>query len=190
MAIILSSCLFPEKFEARINVNKDGTYSLTYDGILTWVLAKAAEVQQGKLSAKDEKEIKRLEQEFKKDPNYKKVSYLGHGQFQVLYERKGALSSPVYFINKESDFISILPGFKEKKVTGVFIKGMKVNDDVIVQLKQLGMKIDGRLEVTTNAKVLAHNAKDAPKLMGLLGAYVWEIKSVSDPEPFISLQLE
>lgn len=186
LVIFLSSCFFPEKFESRINIKKDGTYSLVYDGILTWVLVKAAEVQ-GKLTAKDEKEIKGLEQKLKEDPNIKKVSYLGHGQFQLLYERKGTISSPVYFINsQDSRIISITP-IKDKQVE---IYGIKLNKNDLEQLKALNMTIDGRIEVTTDAKVISHNAAEEPKLMGFLGAYIWKIKSMDNPSPHMVIQLD
>lgn len=186
LVVILFSCLFPEKFEAKIKVNKDETYSLCYDGILTFVLAKAAEIEQGKLTAKDEKDIKNLEQEFKKDPDVKKVNYISHGQFKVLYERKGTLNSPIYFLNNEIKIFSIIPR-KDKKVE---INGMKLSRKDMEQLQKLKMKVDGRLEVSTNAKVIKHNASSEPQFFGLLGAYKWQIKSVSDPAPEMLIQLQ
>ncbi|HDO25048.1 MAG TPA: hypothetical protein ENG95_00200 [Nitrospirae bacterium] len=186
VTVFVSSCLFPEKFEAKININKNGTYSFVYDGILTYVLAKAAEVEQGKLSKKDEREIrKELEKEFLKDPNFKKVKYIGHGQFKVLYKREGTLNSPMYFLSSDMNIISIIP-LRDGKVE---IKGMKLNRKDIRQLKELKMKIDGKLKVTTNAKVIKHNAKSTPKLFGLLGSYIWQIKSITDPAPYMLIQL-
>ncbi|HDL15008.1 MAG TPA: hypothetical protein ENH28_02450 [Euryarchaeota archaeon] len=185
VTVLVSSCLFPEKFEAKININKNGTYSFVYDGILTYVLAKAAEVEQGELSAKDEREIKELEKKFLKDTNFKKVKYIGHGQFKVLYKREGTLNSPMYFLSSDLKIISIIP-IKDGKVE---IKGMKLNRQDIRQLKALKMKIDGKLKVTTNAKVIKHNAKSTPKLFGLLGSYSWQIKSISDPAPYMLIQL-
>lgn len=182
----VSSCLFPEKFEAIISLNKNGKYSFVYDGVLTYVLAKAAEVEQGKLSPKDEREIKKLEQEFLKDPNFKKVNYIGHGQFKVLYKREGTLNSPMYFLSHETDIVSVTP-IKDKKVE---IKGMKLTKKDIEQLQALNMKVDGRLTVTTNAKLLKHNANSVPWLFGLLGAYKWQIKSLNDPAPYMLLQLQ
>ena len=181
----IPSCILPEKFEAKININKNGTFSFVYDGILTFVLARAAEVQQGKLSAKEEREIKQLEQDFLKDQNFKKVNYIGRGQFKVLYKREGTIESPVHFLNSETKIVSITKAQRQ-----IEIKGMRLNKEAIEQLRALNMKVDGRLEVTTNAKVIKHNASSVPHFFGLLGSYTWQIKSVTDPAPYMSLQME
>lgn len=182
IATLLTSCWLPEKFNAEIDINKDGSYTLIYDGILTFVMAKAAEIEQGKLSAKDEKDLKDLEKEFKEDKNFKKVKYLGHAQFKVLYEQKGTLNSPVYFLGKDMRILSIIPSSNNT----VEIKGMKLDKSDIQQLNELKMKIDGELEVSTDAKILKHNAKSSPKFFG---GYKWKIKSIDDPAPYMTLEL-
>ena len=186
VAFLLSSCLFPEEFKAKVNIDKNGNYTLTYDGILTYVMAKMAEVEQGKLSKKDEQDIKELAKVFREDSNFKKVKYLGHGQFKVLYERKGTLESTVYFLDSDTKILTLKPT-KDKKIE---IKGMKLNKDDLVQLIALKMKVDGEIELTTNATVLEHNAKSEPHLFGLFGAYEWDIKSLNDPVPYMLLELE
>ncbi len=184
----VSSCLSPEEFEAKININKNGTYSFVYDGILTYVVIKAAEVNKEKLTANDERKMKEeIEQELLKDPNFKKVNYVGHGRFKVLYKREGTLNSPIYFLNRDiSKIISIVP-IKEQQVE---IRGMKLDKKNIKELQEFGIKVDGQLEVNTNAKVIKHNAKSVPKLFGMMGSYNWQIKSASDPAPYMLLQLQ
>ena len=185
LTCFISSCFFPEEFAAKITINKDGTYSLVYDGILTFVPAKAAEIQQGKLTSADEREIKKGEQEMLKDPKFKNVKYIGHGQFKVFYKDEGTLNTSIYFINQDQNIVSIVPTNDRK----VQIRGMKLDRNDIEQLQKLEMKIDGQLEVTTDAKVIEHNARSAPSFFGLFGSYKWQIKSVNDPAPYMLIQL-
>ena len=58
LSLILSSCWIPENFEAKVVVNKDGSYTFTYDGTLTFGLALAA-AKEGSLSASDEAELQK-----------------------------------------------------------------------------------------------------------------------------------
>jgi hypothetical protein len=64
--------------------------------------------------------------------------------------------------------------------------GLKQKDKE--ELKQLGVKIDGTLEVRLpgNAKVLSHNATSAPGLFSK--AYQWKIGSVED-QPTLKFEL-
>jgi len=186
ISLSLPSCLFPEEFEAKIDIKKNGQYSLTYDGILTHVLAKMAEVEQGKLTAKDEMEIKKVEKKFLEDSHFKKVQYIGHGQFKVLYKRQGMLISPIHFLDSEIKIVSIIPT-KDNKVE---IKAMKLTKKDLAELTKLKMKMDGVVKVSTDAKVVKCNAKSAPKLFGMFGSYEWQIRSPQDPAPHMILQIQ
>jgi len=67
--------LFPEEFESEVEIRKNGTFSFSYDGILTFVLGKAEEVKKGTLSPKANKEIEKLEKKLREDKGFKKVKY-------------------------------------------------------------------------------------------------------------------
>lgn len=177
--ILLSSCIVPEKFDVKINVNKDGTFSFVYDGILTYILAQAASVD-GSLSAQDERELKAMgDQEFKKDSHFKKVKYIGKGRYEVLYKEEGPLRSQKQFF----DLFTITP-LKGNKVA---IKSIKLSAQDIQQFEQLKMKIDGTIEVKTNGKVLENNGKKS--FFGFGSSYSWRIKSPNDPAPQMLIQL-
>jgi hypothetical protein len=130
--------------------------------------------------------MKKFEQEFLGSPNFKKAKYIGHGQFSVLYERSGTLDSPIYFLNKEIAIISISPIMDQQ----VEIKGIDLNQEHVEEIQALKMKLSGEVKVTTNAKVIEHNAHSAPKLFGIIGSYDWKIKSADDPAPYMLLQLK
>jgi hypothetical protein len=185
LAITSPSCFFPEQFEATIYIGKDRTYSIVYDGILTYVPAKAAEAEGQPLSAKDEQDLKGAERDFAKDPNFKSVRYIGHGQFRVLFKKEGRLDSSVYLFDPDLKIASIIP----TKANQVEVTGMKIGPDDIKQLRELKMGIDGRLYIKTDAKVIRHNASSEPWLFGLIGSYGWKIQSVSDPAPYMLIEL-
>jgi len=183
--IVLSSCWFPEKFDSEITINKDGTYSFVYEGILTFAPARENIAKGKKLSLRDDKEIKEFGKELLKDRNFKKAKYIGQGRFKVLYKSEGIINSPFYFLDHESDFISIIPTSSNK----ISFKGMELTEDIISKLTKLKMKVDGEIKVNTDAKVLKHNAKSKP-LFGKFGSYEWQIKSLNDPAPYMVLQLQ
>jgi hypothetical protein len=189
LGFALSSCLFPEEFEVQIRINKDGTFTFTYEGILTFVLAKAEEVKKGKLSAKIENDLRKLEEEFKRDPRYKKVDYVGHAQYRVVFKDSGTLKNPYYFFEKSEVqtnpiLISIIP----KGGNMVEITGYRLDENIHKQLKALNMRLKGTLKVTTDGNVKQHNAKSTPSFFGFVGSYSWEIKSLEDPAPRMVIQ--
>ena len=56
LCLALSACRIPENFDAKVTINKDGSYTFTYDGTLTFGLALAAS-KEGALSSGDEAEL-------------------------------------------------------------------------------------------------------------------------------------
>ena len=185
LLIVVSSCLFPESFDSEITINMDGTYSFVYDGMLTIAAARETYIKGKRLSSKDEREIKEFEKDLLKHRSFKKVKYIGQGRFKVLCKHEGTLNSPFYFLNRELAFISIIPMSSNK----LEIKGMKLTKDIMAKLTELKMKVDGEIKLTTDAKVIEHNAKSTP-LLGKFGSYKWQIKSLNDPAPYMVLQLQ
>lgn len=186
---LLSSCFIPENFKAYVTLHKDGTYTFTYEGILTYATARAAYVKK-QLSAKDEAEIKKLEKELAKDSSFKKVAYLGAGQFKVAYEKQGKITTPFYFMGKDSGFFSIRRIKGKNKDDLAEIKGFQAGEKERRELKEIDVKINGELKVETNGRVIKHNAKSTPGLFGLLSGYKWDIKSAADPAPYMLVNLE
>ena len=180
--VYLPSCLFPEKFVAKINMKKDGTYSITYDGILVSMSYIARNVGSGPFFEALISKARQIEGQMLSNPNFKKVENVGNGRYKVLYKDEGKLGSSVDFLN---EVVSIKRTGKDR----VEIRAMKIEREDSKKLENLNMKIDGELRITTNARVVKHNAKSEPWLWGLIGAYTWEIKSVNDPAPYMVVQL-
>lgn len=59
------------------------------------------------------------------------------------------------------------------------------------QLAQLGIKLDGTLDITIpkNAEVLSHNATSTPSVFGLVGVYSWKIGSV-EQRPIMKIRMK
>lgn len=92
----LTACWIPEKFNAKITVDKDGSYTFVYDGIITYAMAAAAHAE-GSFSKKDEKEFEEwITDEFQKDPDIKTAKYIGRGRYQILYKKSGTVDKPFY----------------------------------------------------------------------------------------------
>lgn len=186
LPLMLSSCLFPEEFQSKVEINKNGTFTFEYDGVLTFVLGKAEEVKKGKLSPNANKEIEKLESKLRKDEGFKKVEYLGHSKFRVYYEKEGALSAPFYFVGESVRLFSITQ--KEKGL--IELQGTKLSEKDIRQLEPLGLKIDGELTVKTDGEVVEQNANSSPSLFGLMGGYEWKITSIHEPRPRILIDIK
>jgi hypothetical protein len=181
LAVALAGCWIPEKFDTRITINKDGSYTFTYDGTLTYGLALAA-AQQGGLSAKDETELQKEGEKLRRQPGFKKVDYLGKGRYKVLFEKAGNRGERFYFLSEELKFFAVLPQV-DRSVT---VTAVRPGQKEIQELNSIGAKIEGTLSVSvaSGVQVVRHNAESEPVFFGLFGAYKWQIKS-PDANPVI-----
>jgi hypothetical protein len=57
-------------------------------------------------------------------------------------------------------------------------------------LQKVNLRLEGKLAVTTNAKVIRHNADRSPWFPGLSKNYEWQFSLSPFPEPWMLLQLE
>ncbi len=182
--IYLNSCLYPEKFNITINIAKDGKFSFVYDGFFIDDSTREASLK-GE-SPSEKKTVSEIEEYLKKIPYFKEIKYLGEGKFKVSYQQEGDVKAGMVFIDKENPMVAIEPF-----VSDIYLLSAnaisKENED---QAKKLNFAIAGTIVVTTNAKVLGHNARTEPKFFGWVGNYTWEIKSPADPAPKMLLQIK
>jgi hypothetical protein len=175
----LSSCWIPENFDAKVTINKDGSYAFTYDGTLTFALALAA-AKEGALSAHDENEIQKEAIKMRQEPGFKKVDYQGKGRFRVVVERFAKQGEPLYFVSRELQIFAIVP----QPDRTIKVSAVRPKADDLKQLNEIGAKIGGTLSVSVanGVRVLKHNAESEPSFFGLFGSYKWQIKSpAADP---------
>jgi hypothetical protein len=181
--ICLNSCLYPEKFNITINITKDGKYTFVYDGFFIDDSTREANIK-GQSPA-EMKSAKEIEEYLHKITFFKEIKYVGEGKFKVLYQQEGDAKSGLFFIDKDTRWVSIEP-----VVSDIFmLSASNIDENVEKVSKKLNFVIAGTIVVTTNAKVLGHNARTAPKFFGFVGNYTWEIKSAADPAPKMLLQI-
>ena len=185
--ILLPSCFYPEEFHATLNIDKSGSYNFVFDGILVF-LNFDPEKDEPLLTDSNPQEIQKLEEELKKDPNFQEVKYTGKSRFKVLYRREGVIKPNVKtkLLSKLCELITIKPIQPGK----VLIKGANLDEVDIAYLHKVNFRLEGKLSVTTNAKVIRHNADRSPWFPGLSGTYEWQFSLSPFPEPWMLLQLE
>jgi hypothetical protein len=174
LTLALAGCWIPENFDTRITINKDGSYTFTYDGTLTFGMALAA-AQQGGLSASDEAELRKEGEKLRREPGFKKVDYQGKGRYKVLFEKAGNRGERFYFVSEELKFFAVLPQ-ADRTVT---VTAVRPSQEDMQQLNSIGAKIEGTLSVSvaSGVQVVRHKAESEPVFFGLFGAYKWQIKS-------------
>ena len=184
MVLLITGCWIPENFEANVTVNKDGSYTFTYDGTLTFALALTA-AKEGSLTQKDEAEFEKEAEKMRQEPGFKEVNYLGKGRYKVLVEKSGKPGEQYYFLSREMKIFSVVP----QQDASIQITAARFSNKDLNELKSIGAKVNGNLTVSVEkgVKVIKHNAQSEPKLFGLFGGYKWEIKSV-DADPIIIVQ--
>ncbi len=182
----LVGCLVPGEFISNIEIEDGQHYKIDYEGTIIAALAKSQIKKNGQLSEKDNRIFKKYAAKLKKKPGFKKAEYIGDGSYQVSCFSEGVLSDKFDFLTKKTNYISINPlPNNQVEIIGVGIKQKEV-----VKLQELGIKINGTINLKTKGTVLKHNAQSTPKFGGFFGHYTWQIKSVDDPAPYMLIQFE
>ncbi len=140
-------------------------------------------VRAGTLTAKENESLARETATFQRDPDVKKANYLGNGRYELVLESK----------RKKGEALNVLGVLKVG--TGqdgiITIASGELDKNGKKQLSEMGIKLDGTLEVTLpkNAEVLSHNATSTPSFFGLLGSYSWKIGNI-DQRPLMKIRLK
>eukprot|EP01037_Dinobryon_pediforme_P019006 gene19006-19351_t len=182
-AVLLTACLVPEKFTAKANFQPDGSYSFSYVGTVIHAMAAMQLAKVGKLAPKDEAALEREAADMKRNPDVQSVSYKGNGRYELTLQAKRNKGQAL-------DLLSIVSIHTDKDGVTT-ISSAEVNEKGKKDLSQLGIKVDGTLEVTLpkNAEIISHNATSTPMLFGLVGAYSWKIGSV-EQRPMMKFRLK
>lgn len=169
---LLTGCLVPEKFSTSVSVQQDGSYTYRYEGTVVSVLAAAQIKEKGSISAKDEDALKKEAESAVRNPQIKKSIYRGNGRYEMQIEE-------LVKSDQQSQTLKLFSVTKSKE--GVYsISPPEIKAKDVMQLKSLGIKIEGTAEVIlpTNAKVISHNATDTPGFFSK--SYKWKLSGFEE----------
>lgn len=177
--VLLSGCLVPERFTAKVDVQPDASYTFSYSGTAIHALAAAQIKQSGPLSAKDQNGLRAQAEELLKSPGVRKAIYRGDGRYEleIASANKAGQSMKmfdIFFVNTGKDGVMT--------IASIEIKEKNKRD-----LEQLGIALNGTLEVRLpkNVEIISHNATSAPTLG--FGSYSWKIGRI-DQRPIMKVK--
>ena len=180
----LTGCYLPTGFVAEITIQRTGDYTLTYDGVLL-----SSNLVPGLLTDDpDQKKIdERLEAVFAdmdRDSSYQTVDYLGNGAFQVYFEKSDNIfeRTSVTFIRTDNRFLSIA---YVRKTGEIPIRASIVPENQRPRLEAIGYSMAGEFRVTTDARVLDHNATGVVEAENGALTYIWVMRGMVETAPLL-----
>lgn len=184
MGALLASCYLPARFDAEIELDKAGYYSVKFDGYLA-DLTLYQGLKDGKISPAQEKDkIAVIERDFKRDTATKEFQYYKQGHFRLKWEIAGDLLK-----NKTMTFIrrnELILQLKYVENSGyIVLEGKSISKDNRQRLWDMGLNMQGQIRVKTDLPVKSDNAtskkKDPkdPRFTWL----VWDVKDIKSPRP-------
>jgi hypothetical protein len=167
-ALVFVGCWVPEDFVASLDINADKSFTFTYDGLLAFGPALAEIKARGRLSPRDEAELKKLEAELRKERGVQDVSYIGNGRYKLRYVMSG-IAEPGTKV-----FLDLVK-FKADTNGNLLLEGTTVPAEARRDLTAVGAKFGGTIKLKSALPILSENADAKPFFMGLFGSYKWTI---------------
>lgn len=187
LILALGGCYVPSDFKSLIQITSDGRYVFAYTGNLTSVVIVQALAKGTFSEAEIQKKIDGTRDDLARRPGFKSIDYKGQGRFEVDYEETGRLQEArsVNFVSQSSRILTMKYLAAPNTVT---VELVKVQENYVRILVQLGLRPVGELRVRTDAREVEHNAT---RVAGNgVREYVWDIKGFRGPEPKLVLVLE
>lgn len=178
---ILTGCLVPERFAAKLDVQSDAGYTFGYSGTAVHALAAMQIKKFGSLSEKDERGLKAEAEKMSKNADTKKVTYKSNGRYELEIEASRKAGQPLRML----DIFSVSTD-KDGVMT---IASKEINEKSKRELEQLGLTINGKLEVNLpkNVKIITQNATSTPTFG--FGSYSWSIGRI-DQRPMMKIKFK
>jgi len=183
-AVVLASCYLPARFDAEVELDKAGYYSLKFDGYMADVGLYQG-LKDGKISPEEEKKkIAVIERDFARDASTKDFQYYREGHFKVNWERTGDLLKvkTVTFIRRNELILQL----KYVEQSGyIVMEGKSLTRENRQRIYDMGLDMQGQIRVKTDMPIKSHNAttekKDPrdPRFTWL----AWDVASIMSPRP-------
>lgn len=179
----LSSCYVPDQYEAEIRLSKDGSYGITFIGILVYA-PLFGQIVRGEIDPEHAKANERMfEEQLKRDTYFKEVVPLGRGRYRVRYENAGKFGPQnpmVTFVSRREPIFRVLI----TKDGNVEVNGSGRAATYAKNFEAVGIKSQGLFRITTDAEVISQNAgfSRASATPGYT-MYDWRRRDLTDPPP-------
>jgi len=186
--ISLSSCYIPASFDAEIDISRTGFYKVSFEGYMVENNLFTKVVKE-KISPKEEAErVERLKRDLTRDSATKLFEYFKKGHFRIKWEKEGDIlkTKTLTFLRRNENILSI-SYIKTKALVSIY--GTPISKINAQRMVDMGLGLQGSLKVTTDAKVLSHNANKVRDGEGRKKIYTWVIQSPFDPAPSLSFNL-
>lgn len=187
--LLASSCYVPDNFETEIRITKDGSYGLTYIGVLTYA-PLFGQIARGEIDAERAKENERMFlEQLKRDEAFKQVTSLGKGRYQVRYERTGRFAGAhqmITFVSRQEPMFRV----RTTEEGMLAVNGSGQGKMYAKRLEEVGLKTQGLFRVVTDAEVTESNAhfKRQSPAPGFT-VYDWRIRDFNDIPPHLVARL-
>lgn len=197
LPLLLGGCWVPERYMARIKVERDGSYKATIEGTAvhpnTWRALKRldADAKSGKLKPEDLKKaqaealaplLKEIEG-LKGDKRLEHVSSIGDGRVRFGFSGTWKMDRRLMIASERSTPVDYAVG-----QDGTL--RLRVKDAVeTAEARGLGITTEGTVSVALaeGIEVLEHNARKAPSTPH--GSYRWDIGPGSTTPPYLKIRL-
>jgi hypothetical protein len=178
---LLSGCLVPEHFTAKVDIQPDAGYTFRYSGTALHAGAAMQLKDSGSLSANDEKGLLEEVKKMQRDPEVRRVSYKGKARYELEIE---SVKKPGQDL-RMFDIFSV----KTEKDGTMTISSVEIKDKDRHELDAMGLSIDGTLEVKLpkDVEVISSNASSKPTFG--FGSYSWKIGRI-DQRPLMKIKFK
>jgi hypothetical protein len=186
---LAASCFVPDRYETEVRVSRDGSYGITFIGILTYA-PLYGQIVRGEIDEEHANENERMFLEtLKRDDGFKQVTSLGRGRYQVRYERTGRFAGAhqmVTFVSRQE------PMFRVRTTAegNLEINGSGQGRLYAKRLEEIGLKSQGLFRIVTDAEVINSNAHFVRKSPAPgYTVYDWRLRNFTDIPPHLSAKL-
>ncbi|MBL4692418.1 MAG: hypothetical protein JKY92_03715 [Magnetovibrio sp.] len=184
MALMLSSCYIPVKFDSEIEVNRSGYYTMLFDGYLA-DLTLFNKIMSGEITPKEEKEkVAIIKKDMLRDSKTKDFQYFGKGHFKINWQSEGDLleAKMVTFLRTNEVIFQL----KYVENSGYIVFETKsISKANRKRIKQMGLNMQGQIRFKTDMPIKAHNATYTKKDPNdkRFTWLVWDVKDITGPRP-------
>lgn len=189
IAGFLASCYFPVRFDAEIEINRAGYYSMIFDGYLADVQLYKDLAQEKLSPAEEKRRVEMVRNDFARDAAVTEFKYYKQGIFKVHWTKKGDLTryNMVTFFQRNEAMLT-LKYIEEKNI--IVMSGASMSTSQRQQIADAGLNMTGEVRLITDAKVLSQNATEIRNVAGRAGTkmYIWRITDINSPSPRLVLQ--